>query len=406
MTAPRTPQPARGFTLLETMMAAALGAILVVACMAMFGAMDRTETATAHRFDETNSMARLHLVMNRVWGDILIQTIDAPTLANIRAGNTANPSAQPTDLAQAASVRNGQAQAQPRPRIDLELDLSEQVKAAMKTAGMDAKGTPPQRLEVVTSKAPIPANFSNASMADLQAALDDAGAMAARGVFELRPDAVTPRERMNPGEQPAGDGKGWTLWYRPLPPTEGLVTPDPYTLDPTQDPNSVRVATGLVECNWQVFKTVMDTATNKPKGREKVPSLSATQLQDLPAYVEMRATTASGLSANWMFEVGWGYGPETIDESDQSGTASADAGGPGSVQFNGGGPGGRGGGPGVTTATGPDGRTVIIGGGKGGPMFGPGGKGGPGFGPGGRGGAPSPNGEGGGRQGGGGRRGG
>ena len=71
---------------------------------------------------------------------------------------------------------------------------------------------------------------------------------------------------------------------------EGMLTPDPYTLDPTQDPSSVRVAVGLVECNWQVFKTVMDPATNKPKSREKVPTLSASQ----PGDEEARRAVAVG----------------------------------------------------------------------------------------------------------------
>ncbi len=382
----------RGFTLIETMMAAALGAILVLACAAMFGAMDRTETATAHRFDETNSMARLHLVMDRVFSDLLILNADVPAAGSGTTGTAGRNTASSTsDFQQADAARNGQVQAQPRPRVSLDLDLSPRLKPAMQAAGMDAKGSPPQRLEVVTSHSPIPTTFSALSYASgqaqqLQQNQDTDVAMASRSAFELRPDAATPAARRDPGETPLGDGKGWTLWWRPLPPTPGLQTPDPYSMEPAEDPNSVRVAIGLVQCNWQAFKTVMDTATNKPKGREIVPTLTTSQLQDVPAYVEMLATTASGLSADWVFEVGWGYGPETTDEAQQlaaqGGGGAGGGGGGAQVTGRAGGPGGnpngrggRGGpGQGGTTVTGPDGRPMIIPGGGGR------GQGGPGFG--------------------------
>src|ERR1051326_5024640 len=137
------------------MMAAALGALLVVACMAMFGAMDRTETATAKRYDEATSMARLHFVMDRVWGELLIQGVDMSSGGATRTTSTTRATAT-TDFQAASAIRNGQAQAQPRPRVNLDTDPGPQVKATMKAAGMDDKGSPPQRLEVVTAHTPIP----------------------------------------------------------------------------------------------------------------------------------------------------------------------------------------------------------------------------------------------------------
>jgi hypothetical protein len=186
--------------MLETMMAATLGALVAAACIAVFGAMDRTEAATQRRFNETSSMMRLHLVMNRVFGDLLIQGVDGPSNTTTNTGRATATATTTTDFQAAQDARNGQIQNQPRPRVLLAQDAGDVVKAAMKTAGMDASGSAPQRLEVVTTHAPVPSNYSNQSEADLRAALDDAGVMAARGVFELRPDAVTPRERMDPGE--------------------------------------------------------------------------------------------------------------------------------------------------------------------------------------------------------------
>ena len=210
----------RGFTLIETMMAASLGALLVLACLAMFGAMDRTEAATARRYDEATSMARMHLVMDRVFGDMLIQGADmTPAASNSRGSRNSSLTvrAVATSSFQAAeSKRNEQVQAQPRPRVSLDTDLGSQVKGAMQRAGMRADGSAPQRLEVVTTKSPIPAGYGGISTAEMQASLDALGTMASRSAFELRPDAATPPDRLNPGEKLPGDGKGWTLWWRPL----------------------------------------------------------------------------------------------------------------------------------------------------------------------------------------------
>jgi hypothetical protein len=147
-----------------------------------------------------------------------------------------------------------------------------------------------------------------------------------------------------------------------------------------------------VQCSWQAYKSVTDpTSPTKILGRQQLTELSATGLQDLPAYVEMKVSTASGLTANWMFEVGWTNGPETMDEAQQDGTLAGGGGpggpggGPGNGRF-GGGPGGPGGpgnargqfnanlrvGPGGATIIGKDGRATTV------PQLGPkpGGRGG------------------------------
>ena len=59
---------ARGFTMLETILAAAMGGLVVLACLTMFAAIDRTETATAERARQSESMARMRMVMWRVAG--------------------------------------------------------------------------------------------------------------------------------------------------------------------------------------------------------------------------------------------------------------------------------------------------------------------------------------------------
>jgi hypothetical protein len=346
-----TPRPIpRGFTLIETILAAGLGAMVMIGVLAIFAAMDRTDAAAARRFDETAMMTRLHLVMERVWSDLLIQDENAIPTGASGGRNTASSTLVPPE-----AIRNGQVQQQPRPRILMDSDLSPDLKNMMRNGGLGAGA--PQRLEVVVAHPPVPPAYGNTTAPELQVQLTALGAMASRGAFELRPDSATPAQRLDAGEKAAApDAPGWTLWYRPLPPVEGAVQPDPYTMDPTQDPSAVRLATGLVRCSWQVFKTQYDS-NNKPLGREKLPNLEAMKLQDLPAYVQMKVTTASGLTADWMFEVGWGFGPETTQEATESGavagggagsgdgtsftTTGGPGGGPGSAADGGGNPGAR-----------------------------------------------------------------
>jgi hypothetical protein len=327
----------RGFTVIETVLAASLGALVMIGVLAIFAAMDRTDAAAARRFDETAMMTRLHVVMERVWSDLLIQDESNPNGAaaqNSGGRNNAQPDFQAPD-----NARNGVAQQQARPRIVLDSDPSPDLKATMQNAGMGAGA--PQRLEVVLAHPPVPPGYDNTTAPELQMQLTSLGAMAARGVFELRPDSATPPERLDPGEKVSPDAGSWTLWYRPMPPQPALVQPDPYALEPMKDPSAVRLATGLLRCNWSVYITLKDPTTGQSTGkRDKLPNLQAMKLQDLPAYVEMKVTTSSGLSADWMFEVGWGFGPETTDEAAQSGTTDTGGQASGATTTFGGGPGG------------------------------------------------------------------
>ncbi len=118
-----------------------------------------------------------------------------------------------------------------------------------------------------------------------------------RGVFELRPDTAT--RWADPGSRSAraaAGSDGWTLWWRPLP-REAPV--DPRQLDPTADELAVPLASGLTRCRWRVF-------ANRRQGDE----INAVWMHELPAYVMLDVQTTAGLSASWVFEVGWTNGPE------------------------------------------------------------------------------------------------
>jgi prepilin-type N-terminal cleavage/methylation domain-containing protein len=276
----------RGFTMLETMMASLIGAMVVVVCVGLFGAMDRTDRGTALRFDQTSSLSRVHLVMRRTFASIVMSDASVRGSAPGRAGE--------------------KDAAPPRPRMLLESDQSPSMQRALSRMGTSGSV---QRLEVVLSKAPVPAGMDSPRGEALAMAAYEPtiyAGPAVRGVFEVRPDPI--------GEQAKGWGvpgldprhRGWTLWWRPLPHQDTGLAGSLYTLDPESDPRAVPIASGLVSVKWTAFKE-----------RKRGTAFSATQFQDLPAYMELEVRTTMGLTAHWMFEVDWINGPETQEELEE-----------------------------------------------------------------------------------------
>lgn len=286
----------RGFTIIETVLAASLGAAVVLVCLGIMGAMDRTQEVIARRQTQVEMLSRLHLVMERTFSSLVMAEL------NTGAVNLGGRTPLETGL-QRDGIRGGERMAEPRPRLLLGPDPNA------------SRQGPVQRLEVVVSKAPVPPGWGRSTTAEVmeaQEAFDalQVGMAATRGVFELRPDEATPvhlRDNLAPPEP-----GGWTLWWRPLPAQSTGEDGDPYMLEPWEDPTAVPVVSGLVQCRWLAFKAVSEPG--RPRVREKQPALESMDFQGLPAYMEMEVRTAGGLTANWMFEIGWLNGPETLDE--------------------------------------------------------------------------------------------
>jgi hypothetical protein len=194
-------------------------------------------------------------------------------------------------------------------------DSSSTLKTTMQNLKLGSAATGVQRLEVLVSRTPVPPGFGRSNTVEVMEAMTALPTGPQRGAFELRPDVSTPAAALGDANTVDMNNPGWTLWWRPLPPNVGEQAPDPYAMDPAQDPAAVVIATGLQECQWQAYKTVTDPVTGKSKGREKISEMEASSLQDLPAYFEMSVRTVSGQTAKWMFEVGWSNGPEVLDET-------------------------------------------------------------------------------------------
>ncbi|MCC6659304.1 MAG: hypothetical protein IT437_00290 [Phycisphaerales bacterium] len=274
----------RAFTLLETMLAALIGALVLAACMGMFGLLDRSDRRLGARYEDAMAMERLRGAVARTMDTLVMSTDPLPP----SGGRPVTEMGQPSD-----------GPPPPPPRFVLEPDAAASLVGVARRARIAGEGATeaPQRFEVVLSRSPLPVREAVDIPAHERRAV--------RGVFELRPDrrANLPSYRVK-GEQP-----GWTLWWRPLPipdgPTTGVAPSaggaSTRGIEPYQDPAATEIISGLEQCRWTVYKD-----------REKKTAYTATWGLNLPAYVELSVRTTAGLTANWMFEIGWTNAPEVI----------------------------------------------------------------------------------------------
>ncbi len=103
----RAPQPrrARAFTLLETMLAAAIGALVVAACVGVFSAVEKNEMRLRARSTQVMALSRMHTVMRRAFTSFIMAE-QARTTSSITTGAGAGAGA-----AAAASAASGAAAA-------------------------------------------------------------------------------------------------------------------------------------------------------------------------------------------------------------------------------------------------------------------------------------------------------
>jgi type II secretory pathway pseudopilin PulG len=275
----------RAFTLIETLLAASMGAALVLMVTAMFGFINRAETAQASRLEQVEGLARLQKVMTRAFSSLVVA--DPASESGFRSTVAGTEKAEPKEEVPA--------------RVLLEEDSSPGLDAALRRARIGGGGVV-QRLEVVLDRPPLPRGFARGMGGSLatsaQANLQDDGTIApstSRGVFELRPDSATIRVD---GSGPDRDGPmGWTLWWRPLIDEKSL------DVDPTEDPEAVPVMSGLASCRWRAFVK-----------RERKESIRVVTNMELPAHMELEVRTLGGQYANWMFEVQWSVGGDGTEE--------------------------------------------------------------------------------------------
>ena len=318
----------RGFTLIEVLLAATLGGVVVLSALGVAMAMQRSEQRLGDRGAAVAELATLHGVVQKALLNIVATDAARPV------GNTAGDADSVNlDLTQQETTELE------RPRIILGPDPS-----------LVSRGREPiQSLEIVLRTPPAAFSLAQTITEEEAIAIEETRS-AVRGVFELRPE---------------NDGAGYELWWRPLLPTGEPMSPsatnsDTNTATDARDLSALRLAGDITGLRWQMLKTRVGAETLT---RDRLIEHQATWVDELPAYIELEVATEQGVYANWMFEIGWTLGPEIVspptDDTDDTDGAGG-AGGAGGA--NGGGDGaGAGGGA-------PQGRN--LGGGRGGPRDG------------------------------------
>ncbi|MCH7793021.1 MAG: hypothetical protein IID31_12170 [Planctomycetes bacterium] len=267
-----------GFTLIEIMSATVIGSLVVASCVSVFAALSRADTQFAVRYDDTMDMERTYLAVQRALREIVVSSI----------------------------VAAREEASEPRLVLSAERGLARMRPPGWESARVLVVGDErdqPQRFEMVVRRWPIesPTGRRLGGLRLEALGLDPdafslAEPVAMRGAFVLQP-----RGRTSTG-RPI-----WRLLWQPMiavRPTEEAVyfTPAPPAYE-------VVLAEGVLWCRWQVFFE-----------NERLLSHTATTVLDLPAYVELELELASGMMANWMFEIAWSDGPEF--EPEQSGVAA------------------------------------------------------------------------------------
>ncbi len=315
-------QTRRGFTLMETILAATLGSMVLLATVGVFMFAARTERTLAARFTQTSDMANLQVTLRRA-----MQTLVMKENSNVAPGEEASEDAPAPD----------------RPRIILGPD---EIAAVMIEGGRTRPqgAASVQRLEVVLSAPPLPnallgpaAGWASPGSLDALdftlADLEGENTGGVRGVFELRPDGQRERlmraaglNRMGwPEAKDNDEAKGWTLWWRPMTIEEidHLNAGGAWLGDEVQtEAGQMRLAAaaplvrGLTECRWLFFDD-----------RKRIEAYAGLEMNDLPAYVELELRTRTGLYANWMLELGWTVGADPFVEEEDEDTSAAGGGG-------------------------------------------------------------------------------
>lgn len=143
----------------------------------------------------------------------------------------------------------------------------------------------------------VPVDSSGESEEEDPEGMNDVRAV--RGAFELRPQQL-PEGRVRDEDDP----QAWELWWVPerakrtvqemrelskaMRVVEEAALGDPF-----------RIASNIKTARWRMFHDAV-----------KKDEFSAVFRQDVPAYVEMDIEMASGMTAQWLFEVGLQTGPE------------------------------------------------------------------------------------------------
>jgi hypothetical protein len=341
----------RGFTLLEVALASALGVVILAVCLAMLSTLERADRLLEVRAVQTGDQQRIHRVMQRVAGSLLL------------GGERQRRRTTTTSLATPVATPEGEQPAEPSladpakppPRFILMQDPALQgVMMTRRVSQGTVVAMAPQRLEVVLTDSPVPGVSRTMEIIERAGArADDALARDERASDEARAgagakdgardgfadgfdeDLSTPPVRAMRGalvfviaeasraqrrqlaireDGPVGSGELsssplFELWWVPLPPRpqEGWEAGIERAYGPTE--GSYKIAGDIRFARWQIFSK-----------RERKSTAMVTTEAEIPAFIELEIELGSGIWSNWMFEVPLpARGDEPVPEGEGSG---------------------------------------------------------------------------------------
>jgi type II secretory pathway component PulJ len=166
-----------GFTLLEVTLATALGAMVIVVCMALLRSMERLERPLAIRQQELADLHRARTVIQRAMSTLVMSDTTQPVNPNARRSAISSTTSIDDAAAKSAfeataeaTASKQQQQARPPARLLLEADQTDELKAMLQQVGVPADSAASiQRMEVVVDTPPIAPTF-RAELGDVIAA--------------------------------------------------------------------------------------------------------------------------------------------------------------------------------------------------------------------------------------------
>lgn len=339
-------------TLIELVLAVAIASLVLATALGVLTSISRSRDMLARRADETASLHRTRLVLQRAFSTMLVSSITTSM-------QQATAVAKPVDAAGSESPDLEQIAIADPPRIILELDpaLSGVLLKQQRPDGSILESAP-QRLEMVLIDSPVavaevdPIAIAKAVKRDTkrmapsdrermlagqganqplsadEAAIQEAAGgseepvddeeeesvRAIRGVFELRPQLVVTQATLDRAAQTGeplpeaytiSDKPLFELWWVPLAARRTVeeireMTRLQRTIEAVAAGEPQLIATDLTFMRVRMFDD-----------RSKHLEWAATYQKDLPAYIEVDVETRSGIRGEWLFEVGWATGPET-----------------------------------------------------------------------------------------------
>lgn len=277
---------ARGFSLIELLLATALGGLVVLGATGVLGLLARTERTFEARHQRVSQLGTLHALLQETFGAIVVSDTARPTSTD---GQDPLPDlslegVEDRETIEAILSQNVDAAgAYVRPRLIVSGDPAATPKANGSTIETF------QAFELVTARPPAGYGLPERLQGE-DRELIQASRLSPRGVFELRPD-------------PRGAPRAMTLWWRPI---QHDGTPFYDSVEPDRENQALRLVDGIRSLRWQIF----DDGIRHER-------FVGTWESELPAYIELEIRTVTGLYANWMFEIGWSIGAEWVAPAPQ-----------------------------------------------------------------------------------------